>query len=479
MNPVMRRRAIGFLALSFLAATVRCFPIVVKGTWKPENKSLLYQTDSPGYEQLGIQMMQKGWSKGQDDARTPLYPWFIASLYQILGSNPFWVVLAQILLTAVCCMFLMWIGILLDHERLGKIAALIWSFSPAAMIYSNYIYTEALYTFTFLGSCALLLAFVSKHQHVGFLIGSGVGFALSTLARPINTIIPIVLILAFAYLPNRSWRRFLSYSAIFLISYGICLAPRLSHMKKVTGGVMVSTMMHPNLQELVVYMDPYLASQPRFDPNRPHLIYRMGRFFLGRKIDKALSQKLDSSVPMVDVISAWKGKLLEKILMYPGTFTKMYAKGIFTLFLTPASNDFFELWGLSGHRVEFGVRSVSSYKQNARHLLGNKSSAQLLYMGILTTLLLVMYAFFLIGSYAMVQDGKTAELLVFVLPLLVLTIWVGTHGTLRYRVPMEPLILIVALYGYFSLRHKPLQQVLVLTPKSALAKPSIEPVLSL
>lgn len=449
-----RKTLAWIIGVTLIAALVRCLPILVKATWKPENKALLYQTDSPGYEQLGLDMLNKGWAQAEDDARTPLYPWFIAQIYKVFGPNPFWVILAQILLTALSCTFLVWMGHLLNNETLGNIAALIWSFSPAALIYSNYLYTEGLYTFTFLGSCALLFAFVSRHRHVGLLVLSGIGFAISTLTRPINTLVPVVLIIAFLFMPDRSWRRFMLWSSVFLLSYGLCLAPRLLHLKKTTGGIMVSTMMHPNLQELVVYMDPYLVSKPRFDPDHPHWVYRMGRFFFGSMIDR--SQTLASNHPpqMVDKIRLWKGKLLEKILQYPGTFTVMYAKGIFTLFLTPASNDFFELWGLSGHRVEFGVRSATGYAENTQAIFKSKSPLQLLYIGLFTLLLLLIYILFAIGSWAMIRDKRTAEWLVCLLPLVVLTIWVGTHGTLRYRVPMEPLILIVALYGYFAVLSK-------------------------
>lgn len=437
-----------------MAAGIRCLPILVKTTWKPENKNLLYQTDSPGYEQLGLDMQRKGWWQGQDDGRTPLYPWFIAKIYQVTGPHPFWVVLAQIWLTALSSGFLLWMGVLLGKERVGQVASVIWSFSPAAMIYSNYLYTEALYTFLFLLSCALFLAFIAGRRRAGFLIASGVSFAFSTLARPINTFIPAALVLSFAFLPDRSWRRLAAWTGIFLLSYGLCLAPRLARMKTMTGGVMISTMLHANLQEIHVYMDPYLKSAAPFNEQHPHLIYRVGHRLLGGYISAAQTRTPEESPSVAREIRFWKGKVLEKILRYPGVFAKMYAKGLSTLFFTPASNDFFELWGIPGHRIEFGVRSATGFRQSVRAVLGGKSLPQLLYIGVFSLVTLIFYAFFLVGSRAMIRGGKTAEWLVFILPLAVLTLWIGTHGTLRYRMPMEPLILLVAVYGSLSIRRR-------------------------
>ena len=186
-----------------------------------QNQILIF--DSLGYHNLAL-CIKHNFTFCGDAFRTPGYPFFISIIYSIFGSQPCVSIFAQIFLNLLSIILLYKIGKELFNEKVGFIAAILFSIDLHHTIYIYYILTETIYTTIFL---AALLFYVKaiKTSSIKFFILTGIIYGISTLIRPISQyyIAGIFLFTLMWYFNN--WKNGVKLSVVLMLAYFVTIAP--------------------------------------------------------------------------------------------------------------------------------------------------------------------------------------------------------------------------------------------------------------
>ena len=193
----------------------------------PEQEKVLKHDDSR-YEQIAISILNgEGFSKdGTPIAwRGPLYPYFIALVYRLCGTNPDIVRLIQIILGAGLCLVIYIIGKLVFSPQAGLLAAGFTAVYQPFIRYlycggPGYLYTEILYMLILSLAVWALLCY-ARAQSLKYMVSSGVLLCVSAMVKP--TILGFFPFLFFWILHLKKFnflkgfRDFLIISAVFFI----------------------------------------------------------------------------------------------------------------------------------------------------------------------------------------------------------------------------------------------------------------------
>jgi 4-amino-4-deoxy-L-arabinose transferase-like glycosyltransferase len=192
--------------------------------------------DEPDYNQLAVNLVEHGeyaFRSGDPNSgplvltslRPPLYPAFVAGIYQLFGLENWLVVGAiQTLLSLGTVWIVYRLGMKIYSAQVGVCAAALVCFYPSLLGYNNFILAEGLFTFLL---CATLLALVRSVQ-VNSLPAfgvSGVLLGLAALTRSVVWLLPVVLgLYLLAVVPGGLRRRFAAAS-VMCAAFAATIAP--------------------------------------------------------------------------------------------------------------------------------------------------------------------------------------------------------------------------------------------------------------
>jgi 4-amino-4-deoxy-L-arabinose transferase-like glycosyltransferase len=141
-------------------------------------------TDSKDYDILALQISQgKGYVNLSNEPtafRAPVYPLFLGAIYSIAGHDLLWVRLIQALLGGAICVLVYLISTIIFDNITASLSGYLCSFHLPFIINSSQILTETLFTFLLLLSIFLIL---SSNGYRTLTI-SGLLFGLTLLTRP-------------------------------------------------------------------------------------------------------------------------------------------------------------------------------------------------------------------------------------------------------------------------------------------------------
>lgn len=155
-------------------------------------------------------------------SRMPGYPVFIAAMTRLSDGSPAFPLKAQILLSALCSLFLFHLGRRVHSDAAGLLAALAWAAAPAQVPLPSYYYIETLYALAVIGTLLALLRFQeapSKKTAVVLGLVLGAGCAIRT------TLFLLPIFLALVSLLKKERRNALLLLLAALVSHAL-LVPR-------------------------------------------------------------------------------------------------------------------------------------------------------------------------------------------------------------------------------------------------------------
>ena len=171
------RRRLVWLAVIFLVA------LTVRIVFVSRLQSGFYFWDSVRYDTAAMRLLEHG-DLGPDYNRSPLYPAYLAGLYWLFGHSIPAVRIVESLLGALVALFLVIIGERLFNQRAGILAGLIWSFYPLAVFMAGLVYPEALTTFL-LALGILMLVSGGQRPRAAALLASGACLSFAVLLKPV------------------------------------------------------------------------------------------------------------------------------------------------------------------------------------------------------------------------------------------------------------------------------------------------------
>jgi len=167
----------------------------------------------------------KFWTEGVPEIeRTPGYSLlFIPGI--VFGHVDAVTIALQIVLSCVSVVLVYKLGFLLfDNEEIAVLAAALYAVEPTAVIYVSLLFSETLYTASFLLFLYLLLRYV-KTGALSDMVGSAVVLAATAYIRPISFFLPALitaLLFLWIVLTKALDRRlFLHVAVFFLVSMGL------------------------------------------------------------------------------------------------------------------------------------------------------------------------------------------------------------------------------------------------------------------
>lgn len=231
-------RAVWMLFALALAVRLIFFTAII-ATRGQAGLALPAHSDSQNYTAIARNLvLGRGYSR-QDQApfipdpkRTPAYPLFIAATEVVAGETPWLAVILQIILGAVTVIVVYQLGKELWNERAGRIAAVAAAIQPYSAFIATQVLTETLFTF-FFALAALMTLRLYRSLATGRAALAGICFGLAALTRPIGEYLPYMALLLL--LSMRAGRKSLVTAAVLILSFGIVIAPWIYRNYRLAG----------------------------------------------------------------------------------------------------------------------------------------------------------------------------------------------------------------------------------------------------
>ncbi len=209
--------AIMIFCLGLLVRIV--YNLVVAADYYPLHDSLTYQT-------IAFNLLDEHCfclKQGITISRAPLWPFLIAGLSLIAGrANIFARLFLCALDAGTCVLVYLFVRDLFQNKRLALLAGLIACIYPALYLYTGWMYTETLYTFLQTAVCYCVLRIQqSEGQRRWLWVLCGVLLALLALTRP-NGVVVIGLVVLWALF--LVWRKRLPRRALLGVALTVLVA---------------------------------------------------------------------------------------------------------------------------------------------------------------------------------------------------------------------------------------------------------------
>lgn len=139
--------------------------------------------------------------------RPPLYPFFLAGFYALVGQNFLLVRLAQALIDSITVIFVYKLGKSISgRDQVGYISALIACFYPELVAPTAFILTETMTTFLLTAFMWFLIESI-KRSRISLSLAGGVLLGLTTLCRPVTLAFPPFLFVGLFLIYRKRWVR--------------------------------------------------------------------------------------------------------------------------------------------------------------------------------------------------------------------------------------------------------------------------------
>ena len=412
--------------------------LLLSRLWMPSPDTRAFNVDSAGYHNLAVNWLEgRGFSLQSDlpycpDAlRTPLYPLFIAGNYRIFGENLPLIFIIQSLLDVVVGAIIFRILFDLCNRRyrpaIGGLLA--YTLTLSQWHYTHLLLTESLLAFLLAMTCWFLWLAINYGYRKSF-SGAGLFSGLAVLCKPtVQPIIPFIMLLMLIVHPRRT--------ILLVFALLLTVLPWLTRNYMLFGDVFLSRTYAENLSRVAAPAtlaessgEDILIWSPEWESH-----------FLGI-VDEARQRHGWASFDVSCV--EWEQRRLqiaivsrEIILEHPVAFVTAYLKG--------------GINGLQGQEQLYWYSLISGESPDTVERYNGASLNQLppllLMMGILWTA--TMLTFYISASIGAIIGLRRQPAFTLILLLIIATglILPGPLAWVRFRVPVMPQMIILAIVG--------------------------------
>ncbi len=410
--------------------------------WMPSPDTRVFDVDAAGYHILADNWLAgRGFSLQTDlpycpDAlRTPLYPLFIATNYRLFGENLPLIFIIQSLLDTIvgAIVFRVLYGLSNRQYRVAFAGLLAYTLTLSQWHYTHLLLTESLLAFLLaMTSWFIWLALNNKKRRS--YIGAGIFLALSLLCKPtVQPIIPFVVLI----LLMMNWRR----SLLLIIAFVLTISPWLARNRLVFADIFLSRTYAENLSRVAapatlaeVNGENILIWSPEWESHFLGIVDEARQRHKWASFDVSCAEWEQRRLQIAGIAS-------EIIREHPIAFIRAYIKAVIN--------------GLQGQEQLYWYSLISGESPDTVGQYDgaplNQLPPLLLIMGILWTgTMLIFYAGTSIGAIIGLRQypALTMILLLFIASGLILP---GPLAWVRFRVPIMPQMIILAIMGLYRL----------------------------
>lgn len=356
-----------------------------------------YFPDSLDYSASALRLIESG-EFGDTYRRAPVYPVFLAGIYLLFGQQILAIRLVEALLGAALAVAIAILARRIGGDDLGALAGLLWSIYPIGVFIVGLVYPTHLATI--LLACAVLCIMTERDQDLGpgRVITAGIFFGLAALTVPVALATVVVASMWMIYwLPTRR----LMLAGLLLLGVSLSFIPW-------------------TVRNFYVY-DRFVLVEPRIVQHLPSMVG-------AHPIEDR--RKVAGGPQSNDKIGA--------ILGNPDAFARRFVR------------EFSHFWELSPERLQM---NRSTFREKM-HQVDPRMVRETVFGTSWTSLVSIMSAgpmflFALIGITMMsFQKERRRDLSLLCSTILSFAIGYSFFwGKMRYRIPVEPYIVILCAYG--------------------------------
>lgn len=389
--------------------------------------------DSLGYHNLAF-CIKDQLSFCGDAFRTPGYPFFVAIVYSIFGSQPYTAIFIQIFLNLTSIVLLYKIGKELFSEKAGFIAAVLFSLDLHHIIFIYYILTETIYTTVFLAALLFYIKAI-KTSNLKFFILTGLIYGISTLIRPISQyyIGGIFLFTLLWYF--KEWKNGVRFSLILMSAYFFAVAPWCLRNYSEYGHFALSNIKGYNLLFWnASYYESKRLQQPidTVNANFKTELQKMGWRSDANPFDK---EKYD-------------GELANKIIKaHFGDYLKTHLVGTVKIHLSVGTQSLTEVLHIPAKKFSEEEKYNNGVVALVRKFFAEKTIYEILLGLFVAVFLAIVYFFAGTGIWRMVKEKQTLLMLFLLGSAGYFALISGIISYARYRLPSMPFYILLASAG--------------------------------
>jgi 4-amino-4-deoxy-L-arabinose transferase-like glycosyltransferase len=391
----------------------------------------IVQGDATEYHILAHNLIEKGEFTSGSEAnsrRTPIYPFFIGSVYLIFGELPWVVLLFQLIIDSLTAVLIFILGqAIFDNKKASIIAAALYAFDPLVALYSYKLLTETLFIFLFV--IFLLFLFLAiKRRRIKLFVLSGLFLSLAILTRPITQYFFVIGSAAIFLLSGEAMTRRLKYSVLFLAAFLLTILPWQIRNYVNFGSFALSNLPGYNLLQ-------YSAAIPEAAANKINIEEARDKLRLHRKENSSsvADSKLDQSLAV------------KYIAQHPIQVIGTNAKGVLNIFLNTVKYELFETFGVrlnvfpQDQMYESIPARIKRVLQTARR--------EYFMTPVLLGILLIEYLLGVGGVIYLFKKKNVKVAFVFFCIIAYFCVATGALGSSRFRIPMVPVYLLLSGLG--------------------------------
>ena len=367
--------------------------------------------------------------------RVPLYPIFLYIL-KLINSSIYFVIFVQLIINFYILYLIYQIGCLFN-KAVGNISILISSISLNLLNSSLFILTESIFLPFFLLYILNLLKFLkNKNYKNKYLIISSIFLGLATLTRPISLYFFIFIFFVFF---KKKLLLNIQSSIIFLVIFSILLSPWCFRNYKLFNKYSLTNSAGPNLAG---YYLPYLASN--YEDKSVN--------FMRSKIYKELRKNINYNQNPFDYSKEESKFFFEKIDNYPlSVFVETWIEGSLKFIFAPPIIDFYYLFNFD--KTNFSEINESSFIKSSIVYLFNNDNLYFSILMLFSIIIIFISRLFSFLSLLFIERKNLLLISVIVSIIILNLIITGPIGSARYRIVVEPFLIIM-----FSISFKFLLQ---------------------
>jgi 4-amino-4-deoxy-L-arabinose transferase-like glycosyltransferase len=189
------------ISIFVVALLLRLALFLAVGAWDAARlETRIFWGDSRDYHRLAVNLAEHGvYSSSRQPPlepntfRVPLYSFYLSIFYRFFGAQPHLAILAQLALGALTCVVVCRLGTLLFDRRSGIAAGTILAVDYSAVLFSNRLYADTLFTLLVVLGVFAVARFLAADGRLRHLAAAGVVLALATLCRPVSLYFVIAL----------------------------------------------------------------------------------------------------------------------------------------------------------------------------------------------------------------------------------------------------------------------------------------------
>ncbi len=304
-------------------AAVVVVALLVRGAYLLEMRdSALFDVlmgDTYTYDRWAQQIAGGDWYGNEVFYQAPLYPYFLAVNYKLLGYHVPAVRIVQALIGAASCLLLAMAGTRLLSRKVGVIAGLILAIYGPSLFFDGLIQKPVLAIF-FTTLLLFLLAQCMVRMRWWWLAATGAVLGLFALTREnALVLVPIVAAWLVVHYRDRAWKQRLTWLGALVLGLAVVLAPVGLRNMDIGGTFLITTaQMGPNF---------YIGNSPEATGRYRALRLARGDPRLERQdatdlAEQALGRKLTAA----EVSQYWMDRSLDYLLAQPGHWLRLMGK---------------------------------------------------------------------------------------------------------------------------------------------------------